>query len=262
MRTLRFGNNSIKIVKQEQGFTLVELLTVISVIATLAAMLFPAFESALESGRSASCLNNVKQLASGFMLYTDDNGNRLPNSTDGTTGAGQLGGWMYFSKYPANDTTESRNSFNPQQGSLFHYVNSMNVYICPSDMQGKQSGNSYSANSYLFGSYDSEGKFTASKSTSGFAQGRSLSDFYQASKWVMLGEEASSSESGSSASYIRTNSTDDGYLYVGYNTVSTRHKGGSNYAFLDGHAKWYNPAEVVSKNYLTGGVEISTSDTQ
>ena len=48
-----------------RGFTLVELLVVIAIIGTLIALLLPAIQAARESGRRASCANNIKQLALG-----------------------------------------------------------------------------------------------------------------------------------------------------------------------------------------------------
>ena len=51
------------------GFTLVELLVVIAILAVLMALLFPAVQSARESGRRAACANNLKQLALGSSAH-------------------------------------------------------------------------------------------------------------------------------------------------------------------------------------------------
>ncbi|NCO34478.1 MAG: hypothetical protein AUJ92_19410 [Armatimonadetes bacterium CG2_30_59_28] len=54
------------------GFTLIELLTVITIIAILAAMLFPVFAKAREKARTASCVSNVKQLCTAWVMYASD----------------------------------------------------------------------------------------------------------------------------------------------------------------------------------------------
>lgn len=63
---------------KRQTFTLIELLIVVAIIAILAAMLLPALNQARERGRSASCINNLRQLGSGFQLYSADHADFLP----------------------------------------------------------------------------------------------------------------------------------------------------------------------------------------
>ena len=64
---------------KQSRFTLIELLVVIAIIAILAAILMPALSSARERGRSASCINNLKQLSIYWNVYAQDNDdNMLP----------------------------------------------------------------------------------------------------------------------------------------------------------------------------------------
>src|SRR3712207_3080762 len=62
--------------KRVKAFTLIELLVVIAIIAVLAAILFPVFARARESGRQSNCGSNLKQLGMAFIMYQQDNDER------------------------------------------------------------------------------------------------------------------------------------------------------------------------------------------
>lgn len=69
-------------VRPQAGFTLVELLVVVAIIALLAAMLFPVFAAAREKGRSARCLANLRQLGAAVEMYTADWDEKYPWGKD------------------------------------------------------------------------------------------------------------------------------------------------------------------------------------
>src|SRR5438105_2352097 len=66
------------------GFTLVELLVVIGIIALLISILLPALSKARESANISACLSNQRQVAMAVMAYTLDNRGYFPSSALGT----------------------------------------------------------------------------------------------------------------------------------------------------------------------------------
>ena len=74
--------------KLRNAFTLIELLVVIAIIAILAAILFPVFAKAREAARKTSCLSNMKQIATGSMMYSQDYDEKIMPSWLDYDGAG------------------------------------------------------------------------------------------------------------------------------------------------------------------------------
>jgi prepilin-type N-terminal cleavage/methylation domain-containing protein/prepilin-type processing-associated H-X9-DG protein len=115
------------------GFSLVELLVVISIIALLAALLLPLLGRAKESGRATVCLSNLHQIGVSLQLYVQDNNNHLPVMRDKSL--------TTTNELPSPDLV------------LSNYVGNIRVFHCPSDTQNLfgTTGSSYSWNSLLNG---------------------------------------------------------------------------------------------------------------
>jgi prepilin-type N-terminal cleavage/methylation domain-containing protein/prepilin-type processing-associated H-X9-DG protein len=64
------------------AFTLIELLVVIAIIAILAALLLPSLVNAKLKGQGIQCMNNHRQLALAWRLYSDENNDRLLYASD------------------------------------------------------------------------------------------------------------------------------------------------------------------------------------
>ena len=72
------------------GFTLVELLVVVAIIALLLTMLLPSLDRAKELARAAMCGMNLKGLGTTFQMYAADNDDAIPRYMYGDPSSGKL----------------------------------------------------------------------------------------------------------------------------------------------------------------------------
>jgi prepilin-type N-terminal cleavage/methylation domain-containing protein/prepilin-type processing-associated H-X9-DG protein len=100
-----------------KGFTLIEMLVVISIISILASLLLPALGRAKEQGQAIYCVNNLHQIGLAMFQYGDENGDKLPTSYASILKTGE-GNWT--------------NSPTPWTRALsFYYANNTNILKCP-----------------------------------------------------------------------------------------------------------------------------------
>ena len=203
---------------KRSGFTLIELLVVIAIIAILAAILFPVFARAREKARQTSCLSNMKQLALGVMMYTQDYDELLP----------------YGSSVPINLHYCLWEGVQP-------YVKNLQLYVCPSDsLQSCLSGGAPPSGTNWGAEWAT---WRLSYGYNYSLEGRSIGMAQYPAETAVLAEQKERPYF-----YQQGAALPNGGIGIGYTSapqrLDNRHNGGMNIGFLDGHAKWVKAENV------------------
>lgn len=118
--------------RTRRGFTLIEVLIVIAIIAVLLSILFPALGEARRAAVRIACASNMRQIGIGLHMYADRNNGRMPESTH-TAGGDMERTWIY---------------------TLAPYIGNVDtIRVCPADPNAKErieeNGTSYVLNEYF-----------------------------------------------------------------------------------------------------------------
>lgn len=229
--------------KRKTGFTLVELLVVIAVIAILAGLLLPALNSAREKAQSMQCLANLKQIGSFMQYYAMDFEGYIPTKTTITpfaNGARTYDFWpdLLYRHYVKPDS---------KTGAWFGFNSDLKpkgVFGCPAKNTDTGTNaveyNNYGMNIFM---YDSANGYLAFKADQFKRPSRQMD--------VADCQKGDGTVNGNRAVYL-----DDPV-----NRLGKRHNGlGTNLLFLDGHTEFKSKAhcDFANSSYWRTEYKYST----
>jgi prepilin-type N-terminal cleavage/methylation domain-containing protein/prepilin-type processing-associated H-X9-DG protein len=206
--------------RRQRGFTLIELLVVIGVLLVLAGILLPVLASARAKARETDCRTKLHQITLALRMYADDNNSGLPLPP----------GWDL---------------------QLARYIQTRPPYSCP-DVK--------------YWDWNPRipwkpGDWTRGYSYNGFLAGvpPTLAQSNQPSRPLQMDKvhfPVATVVFHEADSRVIVSTGPDYPAPYGLQAEAggVRHRGGSNYAFLDGHVKWYRPEQVL------GGVHAPPPD--
>lgn len=234
-----------------RGFTLIEVLVVLSVISILAAILLPVFAQTREQARQVTCMGNTRQLLSAALLYTQDYDEKLPVLGTGIDGRGR---WMWQIK---------------------DYVKNARVYTCPHVPANQYDGTMWTE----FSGYGwAEHLWGKKGGPTDSADGYDLAEIGHPAETIVLGDTGFDRISGW-AMYRRPPWTSETGGMPGFYAQFRHHAtkvrdfqdgdgqghmlamdGLCSFAFLDGHAKGLHADAAFRISNMRDGIALSGDD--
>ena len=226
-------SSAIRVSQRKTAFTLIELLVVIAIIAILAAILFPVFARARENARRSSCTSNLKQIGLGALQYIQDYDETYPSVT--------VNNGFPASAYSSNFPFAWSDALQP-------YIKSTQVYQCPSD-EFESATFPFGYTDYFYNALlNRQNQSVLSASSRTILFGESNGDPAKSARVALNGCSSATLTTGavplcSNSSRVQTLTNNGGSNGTGGGTADTgnirRHLEGGNWAFADGHVKWY-----------------------
>jgi prepilin-type N-terminal cleavage/methylation domain-containing protein/prepilin-type processing-associated H-X9-DG protein len=209
--------------QRHRGFTLVELLVVIAVLAVLAALLLPVLAQAREEGRRVACLSNLRQISQAHLMYVQDWEERLVAWYVPGPPPPQVSSMFPFVTWPPRAEAAGPVSF--WTDYLQPYLRNTAVLHDPSLSAAFSSPGARLADYAIF-TWGPGGRGT-------------LGDPY----WNWAGPHLALAAVRRPA---ETAHVMDGVTTTAVSSRETgRHRGGINVSFLDGHVRWLPDGEMA-----------------